>query len=187
MLIRLLDTKDIVHLITLMKVTWKEAYPKFCLQEPAILEKIFAVDKVTDELNSQQTRFVGAFENGSLVGYAKLELSPNQSFLDKIYIAKKYQRQGIGKQLLSACMQVSVKNGLYNMALEVEDNNTRAIAFYKKYGFECQPIKRLFPSTGPVLYYDYIMKCSDLENSPAWSDKPIIMEEKLNLNITTSI
>lgn len=172
MIIRLLDSSDLTTLIPFMKQTWQQAYPEFYAEEPQIVNSVFAFDKTQAELNDAKTLFVGAFMDHKLVGFAKLFLRQESSFLDKIYVENTLQRQGIGKQLLMLCYRQAIEKGIFSMGLEVEDNNEKAIAFYKKNGFLNNPIKRLYPSTGSKLYYDYIMTCMDLRKSLSQLETP---------------
>ena len=155
--IRLLSQEDAQELEEVMKVTWQETYPEFCEQESALLERLFNIEQIKNDLNEDKNYFFGAWDEGRLIGYAKVVIKTDSSFLDKIYVQTAFHRQGIGKQLLLRCCKEVIASGINSMGLEVDEKNTNAIGFYEKHGFKCNPIKRLFPSTGPELYYDYLM------------------------------
>lgn len=60
-------------------------------------------------------------------------------------VDEKYQRQGIGTELLN---EIILINNAYDINLEVRANNTKAINFYKKNGFEQISIRKNYYSNG---------------------------------------
>ncbi|MFC3909426.1 GNAT family N-acetyltransferase [Legionella dresdenensis] len=164
MIIRRLVENDLPNLIPFMKQAWQDAYPAFYNEEPKIVDAVFDVDKIRQEMSDPKNVFFGALDKGKIAGYAKLITLPESSFLDKIYVGKAIQGQGIGTQLLLVCFNHASTAGICSMKLQVEDKNHHALAFYQKHGFERMPVKRLYPSTGATLYYDYIMVCYDINN-----------------------
>lgn len=168
MQIRVLSHKDLNQLVAFMKLSWQLAYPEFCQQEAALVDSLFEAKKIQGDLNDKTLIFLGAFKEQKLIGFTKLCIEKSRSFLDKIYVSQAYQRQGIGQKLLSASFDKVYEKGIISMGLEVEDTNHKAINFYKKNGFCLNPIKRLYPSTGPTLYYNCLMFCKDIKKSQAF-------------------
>lgn len=67
-----------------------------------------------------------------------------------------YRRLGIGTTMLKHVLDFASKKGIDNIYLHVQINNTGAIEFYKKYGFEIVDTKedyykRIEPSSALVL------------------------------------
>ena len=53
-----------------------------------------------------------------------------------IGVVQDMQRMHIGSRLLKRCIEVSKKNGMNKIRLEVLHENEKGICFYKKNGFE---------------------------------------------------
>jgi ribosomal protein S18 acetylase RimI-like enzyme len=53
-----------------------------------------------------------------------------------------YRGQGLGKQLLQACVKKSWNKGITRIELEARADNTAAIALYEKVGFKHEALKR---------------------------------------------
>jgi ribosomal protein S18 acetylase RimI-like enzyme len=58
--------------------------------------------------------------------------------LNKIYLLRPYQRQGLGTRMMRAAVDRLVANGLLSMALFTEVDNVPACSFYEKLGAEHQ-------------------------------------------------
>ncbi len=124
-------------------------------------------------------------KNGDTTGYARLHRGAASGELEKenaiegcrIYILKKAIGMGLGKQLMQACLQRAQNLGASWIWLGVWEQNSRALAFYKKWGFEkfgehifmlgddpqtdwLMKKKRPCRATGirfdPVIFYNYI-------------------------------
>jgi ribosomal protein S18 acetylase RimI-like enzyme len=78
------------------------------------------------------------------VGYAKviinkaIETLKEQSGLEieRIYVDRDFHGKHIGKQLLDKCFETARMNGVHVVWLGVWEHNPKALAFYKKWGFE---------------------------------------------------
>lgn len=53
-----------------------------------------------------------------------------------------YRGQGIGRQLLSACLAKAKANGITRVELEARADNERAIKLYERMGFQREALKR---------------------------------------------
>lgn len=162
MIIRFLEQKDLSQLVAFMNESWKIAYPDYYAQELSIINRLFDPLTVQKQLEDESLLYLGAFEENELIGFAKLGLGDHSSFLDKIYVHHLHQKQGIGKKLLLSCFNQAYVAGINNIGLEVADDNPHAIRFYEKYGFKCNPIKRLYPGVSKTCYYTYIMVCTNI-------------------------
>ena len=85
---------------------------------------------------------IGALEKESLVGfiwgYKKIE-EPSIIHINYFFINENYRSNGIGSKLLKE-LESKVK-GCKELELLVNKNNTRALNFYKKNGFEIEETK----------------------------------------------
>lgn len=85
------------------------------------------------------TNTLVAVINDIIVGFAcygvcKEDRMENYGELYALYVLKEFQKQGIGKKLLEACIQKL--NGFHQFCLWVLDTNYAAIEFYHKQGFQ---------------------------------------------------
>lgn len=74
-----------------------------------------------------------------------------------ISILKEYCGQGIGTKLIDTIINCARDNEVKKIELEVRVDNTRAIALYKKFGFEIEGEIRNAMCVDSVFYNEYIM------------------------------
>jgi len=55
--------------------------------------------------------------------------------IERIYIKSKFQKHGLGKQLLNKAIHIAKERDKKKVWLGVWENNANAIAFYQKMGF----------------------------------------------------
>ena len=82
--------------------------------------------------------FFIAEENGNIYGYAAMynnNFETRIAYITMIGVVEAYQRQNIGSKLMYACIKSAKENGMIGLRLEVLNTNTKAISFYKKFGF----------------------------------------------------
>jgi RimJ/RimL family protein N-acetyltransferase len=53
-----------------------------------------------------------------------------------------HRGRGLGRQLLSACLDKAMSNGITRVELEVRADNERAIKLYERMGFSREALKR---------------------------------------------
>jgi len=108
------------------------------------LEKSFSLEKIQEELSQPETEFLLAYINQQVAGYAKVISNKNNSSLkeqpalelERIYVDQQYIGKDIGKVLMEKCFQIANEKKLKVVWLGVWEHNPRAIAFYRKWGFE---------------------------------------------------
>lgn len=96
------------------------------------------------ELADPACRFLVAENEGEVVGYAQLKFAPAPEAIvgrKPVEIARFYARKawigrGAGPELMRRCLQEAAAAGCDVVWLGVWEQNPRAIAFYKKWGFE---------------------------------------------------
>ena len=102
-------------------------------------------------------------ETGVPIGYALNcnpeldEISPQDGDIElkRIYVFSRYHASGAGKRLMAASIAHARELGAPRLLLGTYENNGRAVAFYKKNGFEMIGTRRFF--VGGVYYDDVIM------------------------------
>ena len=93
------------------------------------------------QLESQVERghtFLIAEENGTAIGFAGFELfylEESKSKLHKLYLLPSYHGKGIGKALLQEVARRMREAGQQSLTLNVNNDNQKAIDFYRSQGF----------------------------------------------------
>ncbi|KSA12738.1 GNAT family N-acetyltransferase [Maribacter dokdonensis] len=137
--------QDAAQLRLISEQTFVNAFEKD--NDPAdfkdYIEKAFAFNKIKSELLNANSEFYFVFRNDMLVGYFKLNVLSAQSDvkradsieLERIYVLKKYQNLGLGKQFLHHIKNIALIKNKKMLWLGVWEENVRAIKFYKRHGF----------------------------------------------------
>ncbi len=108
------------------------------------LAKNFNTRQVESELSDPCNTFILAEVDGIPVGYAKLRKSETPRELkgahsieiERVYAAKDYIGKKVGHKLIDAMLNIARQEEYDAIWLGVWEHNERAIAFYKKQGFE---------------------------------------------------
>jgi ribosomal protein S18 acetylase RimI-like enzyme len=108
------------------------------------IAKAFSDAQLEKELQENNTVFFLAEEGGRIVGYAKVREGEKQKALGeeralelhRIYVDKDFFGKKIGNILLETCLDYAKTSGYKTVWLGVWEHNAKAIAFYKKHGFE---------------------------------------------------
>jgi ribosomal protein S18 acetylase RimI-like enzyme len=108
--------------------------PTFALRKSQWREKL-------NELHA--TNFVLVLETpgSELIGFCWAHPTtdnPRWARLNKIYLLRPYQRQGLGTRLMRTAVERLLANGVTSMALFTETDNIVACSFYEKLGGERQ-------------------------------------------------
>ena len=109
----------------------------------AYLEKAYNLNQLERELASQCSNFFFVYFNQEVAGYLKINFDEAQSEamgdnsleVERIYVRKKFQKHGFGKQLLNKAMEIAMEQKKKKIWLGVWEENENAIAFYQKIGF----------------------------------------------------
>lgn len=104
----------------------------------------FASQKIAAELTDPQALFTLAYQNDTLIGYTKLLFGSHPRFIPfprpvelvRIYVDPERTSQGLGSRLMQACLAVAQERACETIWLGVWERNVRAIAFYRRWGFE---------------------------------------------------
>jgi diamine N-acetyltransferase len=110
----------------------------------AFIDATFSPEKQAAELATGSNRFLIAEAETAAIGYAKLSASKPPAGdtrsdgveLARIYVLKEWLGRGVGAMLMQACLTEAEKVGYGLIWLGVWEHNPRALAFYKKWGFE---------------------------------------------------
>lgn len=82
--------------------------------------------------------------DGTFAGFISIDREPAPSSFDwpdrlvigDFYVKESYRGEGLADQLVARAVQFAREDGCEQLALEVDVDNERALAYYKKLGFE---------------------------------------------------
>src|SRR6185295_10092548 len=105
-----------------------------------------------------------AYAEDELAGYAKLRndripkgLEGKRSLeMERIYVLRKFQDKKAGKALMNESIRIALSGGYECLWLGVNQENFKAIDFYKRYGFEVFGTKQFI--LGTAVDEDYLFK-----------------------------
>jgi len=143
-IIRVIE-KDITKLQEIGRQTFHETFAEVNTEEnmKVYLEKSFAMDKLTREVNNEHAQFYFAVLNDLVIGYLKVNVAAAQTEaiandsleIERIYVLKTYQGKNIGQMLYDKAVRIAKDLGLKSIWLGVWEKNHSAIGFYRKNGF----------------------------------------------------
>lgn len=140
------DISDLYCLQALAKQTFLEAFSEGNSPEEMrhYLCERFSLTKLLEELSNPLSQFYFVAEQSRRLGYLKVNRGSAQSEtmgneameIERIYLLQDYYGKGYGQVLLDTAIEVAKQLGVQYVWLGVWEHNHRAVAFYKKNGFE---------------------------------------------------
>jgi ribosomal protein S18 acetylase RimI-like enzyme len=108
------------------------------------IQEHFSMAHLQTELADENTAILVATENDEIMGYTKLDWGAMPGSTSKakaleiarLYAVTAHIGKGIGKFLIEQCFAYAKKGGAQYIWLGVWQQNTKAIRFYKQFGFE---------------------------------------------------
>lgn len=113
-------------------------------QLQALFDSDFSIDVLSKELVNPESHNYFLKVDGSIAGFIKMNQGSAQTEqkldnaieIQRVYILKAFQGQGLGKRLLEFALEKACASGCDWAWLGVWEYNFKAQALYKKYGFE---------------------------------------------------
>jgi ribosomal protein S18 acetylase RimI-like enzyme len=107
------------------------------------LDEGFAIEKLTAEVNNENSEFYFATLDNNIIGYLKINFGESQTELkddkaieiERIYVLKDFHGKNIGKLLYDKAIQIARQKNMDYVWLGVWEKNPRAMNFYTKNGF----------------------------------------------------
>lgn len=144
--IRHASVDDIQLLIALGQKTFYDTFAEANTKDnmDLYLEKNFNNAQVRSEIDDADNIFLIAESGDTPAGYAKLrkgsvppELNGRHAIeIERLYVTKELIGKNAGRQLMDRCLATARDLGFTTVWLGVWEHNPRAIAFYRKCGFE---------------------------------------------------
>jgi diamine N-acetyltransferase len=109
----------------------------------AYLEKAYNLKQLENELSNPFSQFFFVYFNHEIAGYLKININDAQTEkmsddsleIERIYVKRKFQKQGLGKYLFKKAIEVAMEQKKAKIWLGVWEKNENAIAFYERLGF----------------------------------------------------
>lgn len=137
--------KDLETLQQLGRETFYETFSKHNSEEEMqkYLSESFASEKLLKELGTADSWFFIAWEEGSPVGYLKVNSGRSQPELqdetsleiERIYVKSSHQGKKVGQLLFDKALEIARQQSKKYIWLGVWEENKRAVSFYIKNGF----------------------------------------------------
>jgi ribosomal protein S18 acetylase RimI-like enzyme len=104
----------------------------------------FTPQKIKAELSNPNSQFFFAMLDGEIAGYLKLNYGAAQTEfqdvnaveIERIYVLAQHHGKKIGHQFIDFTLKEAAEKKLQYIWLGVWEHNQKALAFYKKHGFE---------------------------------------------------
>ena len=144
--IKKVEVSEVDALLAFSKETFYEFFAGW--NEPKNMDAYsalaFTPEKMLSELSNTNSEFYFALDEDVIVGYIKLNYNDAQTDIqdentleiERIYVSGDYHGKYIGKQLLDFVINIARSKQFNYVWLGVWENNQKAIAFYKRNGFE---------------------------------------------------
>ncbi|MCA6066389.1 GNAT family N-acetyltransferase [Chryseobacterium sp. RG1] len=144
-LIKKASIKDLETLQNLGRETFYETFSAHNSEEEMqnYLNKSFASEKLTAEINHPESQFFIAWEEDVPVGYLKVnsgkvqtELQDETSLeIERIYVKSSHHGKKVGQILYEKALEIAQEENKKYLWLGVWEENLRAVNFYRKNGF----------------------------------------------------
>lgn len=141
-MVRLLEKKDIQTVCKIVNDAWKTVYPGYvnekllndqgCLDREYRMKRDFQSGRLSNFIYEDKGQAVALLSIGETADEDKLGAFE----LWRIYIHNDYRQQGIGNQLLLFAEEEAIRRGFHEIVIWAFRENTKAITFYKKHGYE---------------------------------------------------
>ncbi len=137
--------EDLNQVISIGRETYYDTFQAMNSAETMqkYLDESFSRTKMEKELNNPDSSFYFLYDQGSLVGYIKINAAPSQTDindkdsleLERIYVKNRFKGYGYGRFLIEQTFGIARERGCRYVWLGVWEKNTAAIDFYRKMGF----------------------------------------------------
>lgn len=144
--LRKASAEDIPALCTMAGKAFRDAYTGKMPEEDllAYIIKAFSYAQVLAEWQDAGNTFLLAFYGQELAGYAKINTNPRPERqetgkyieLERLYLLTEFQGRQIGTVLMEHSIRHATGLGYSALWLNVWEQNTAAIRFYQRWGFE---------------------------------------------------
>ena len=143
---RKVEIADVEVLAKLAKQTFRETFAHDNTEEQlqGYFEEAYNLRVLLTELEDPDSESYFIMHEEEIAGFLKVnwgnaqtERELDNAFeIQRLYVLQTYQGFGLGKQLFEFALELAENNGFSWAWLGVWEHNTKAQAFYNRYGFE---------------------------------------------------
>lgn len=130
--------EEVLEIKKLLKETWMSTYAHIFSPESIelVTSEWHSPELLVQQINNPDNFFAVAKDENIIVGMCNASLLQEGKTVNvqRLHISPSYQRQGIGSKLMNEIVKAFPKASM--VELEVEKQNYKAQAFYKKLGFK---------------------------------------------------
>lgn len=153
--------EEISLIQSIAQETWPNTFGNILSTEQIkyMLSRMYAADTLTRQIQEENHTFFLAWDDqGKATGFASIEPLPGSGTIKihKLYILPIAQRRGVGCALLGAVEKQALEQNANAVTLNVNRYNIKAIAFYRRMGFEVVG-EEIIPIGEGYLMEDYIL------------------------------
>ena len=145
-MIRKVEIADVEVLAKIAKQTFRETFAHDNTEEQLqeYFEEAYNLRVLSTELENPESETYFIMHEEEIAGFLKVNWGNAQTErklenafeIQRLYVLQTYQGFGLGKQLFEFALEHAEKNGFFRAWLGVWEHNTKAQAFYNRYGFE---------------------------------------------------
>ena len=145
-MIRKVEIADVEVLAKIAKQTFRETFAHDNTEEQLqeYFEEAYNLRVLLTELEDLDSETYFIMHEEEIAGFLKVNWGNAQTErelenafeIQRLYVLQTYQGFGLGKQLFEFALEHAEKNGFSWAWLGVWEHNTKAQAFYNRYGFE---------------------------------------------------
>lgn len=115
-------------------------YNQGILSHKATFAQMVPAYQVWDAEHFRHTRLVAEMADGQIVGWVAIAPSFSREVYCgvaevSIYVHNVYQHHGIGRKLLEAAAEESVRNGIWTLEALIFDDNASSLKLFRKCGY----------------------------------------------------
>lgn len=118
-------------------------------------EKVINIFNI-DEIDSPFRKYF-CYEEEDILGYFCIDIIYEKIELVNIFVKNKYRNRKIGTFMLKYLIDFARNNNIYNITLEVDENNIYAIKLYEKYGFIKKAIRKNYYNNSDGILMELII------------------------------
>lgn len=145
-MIRKVEKADVGVLSQIAKQTFRETFAHDNTEEQLkeYFEEAYSLRVLSAELENPESATYFIMHEEEIAGFLKVNWGnvqterelENAFEIQRLYVLQTYQGFGLGKQLFEFALELAENNGFSWAWLGVWKHNTKAQAFYNRYGFE---------------------------------------------------
>ncbi|MBI4743264.1 MAG: ribosomal protein S18-alanine N-acetyltransferase [Actinobacteria bacterium] len=111
--------------------------------ERSVFSQPWTIGMFVSELRRKDLGIYFVAKTGKkVIGYGGLITIGDEGHIMNLAVDNKFQNQGVGSLLLLNLINAAVKKGAKRLTLEVRKSNSKAQAFYRKFGFSETGIRK---------------------------------------------